>query len=277
MKKVIDLTGLRSGRLVAIRYVKGDRHERGKWLCQCDCGNTTLALAGMLRTQKIKSCGACANKRLATGSSAYVHGHAQKGKTSPTYSTWQGMVARCRNPKRREYKHYGGRGIEVCEQWMNFENFLADMGERPPGTTIERIDNDGNYEPGNCRWATQKEQNNNRRNNHLITFNGKTLTMQQWARSLRISSANLFQRIKRWGKQRAMTTAGKVRERGLFTFRGTTLNLLQWAQRLKVTEDCLYKRLYVYDWTLERTLSTKSLARKKGERALRWKKTKSAR
>jgi len=98
-----------------------------------------------------------------TGPDRTTHGHAPHGAFTPTYWTWQGMHARCRYPSSSGYKHYGGRGITVCDRWASFENFLADMGERPKGTSIDRINVDGNYEPGNCRWATPKEQRQNRR------------------------------------------------------------------------------------------------------------------
>ena len=102
------------------------------------------------------------------------HGHAKAHKFSPTYQSWAGMIQRCTNPKRFSFKHYGGRGIRVCEKWMTFSHFLADMGERPIGMTISRINNNGNYEPGNCCWETVKGQSRNRRSTKILTINGVT-------------------------------------------------------------------------------------------------------
>lgn len=114
-----------------------------------------------------------------------VHGHCRvRNKRTRTYLTWDNMLQRCRNPRNTWYKNYGGRGIKVCERWSKFENFLADMGERPPGRTIDRKDNDGDYEPDNCRWATKKEQSNNhRRNRYLTCYDGPkgTKTLTEWA------------------------------------------------------------------------------------------------
>ena len=119
---------------------------------------------------------------------------------TPTYRSWGrswgAMKTRCLNPKAEAYKNHGARGITVCERWLTFENFLADMGVRPEGTELERIDNNGNYEPGNCRWATRKEQANNRRSNVLLTVNGKTQTAQAWADEFGLSLQALRHRMK---------------------------------------------------------------------------------
>ena len=116
------------------------------------------------------------------------------------------MIKRCTNPKNASFKSHGNRGIRVCARWRDsFQNFLQDMGEKPPGTCLERIDNNGNYEPGNCKWATFKEQANNRRSNRLITFEGVTLTLAQWAQKINITPETLHERLKRWPLEKALT------------------------------------------------------------------------
>lgn len=128
--------------------------------------------------------------------SRYAHGHATAGKPSPEYVSWACMIQRCTNPNTKTYHRYGGRGITVCERWLSFENFLADMGTRPaPGHSIERIDNDGNYEPGNCRWATRSDQMKHTSRTRLITAFGKTQTFSDWCKELSISKGTLHKRL----------------------------------------------------------------------------------
>lgn len=137
-----------------------------------------------------------------------THGHACGRSPTPTYVSWAAMRARCTQPSHPKFALYGGRGISVCDRWQTFENFLADMGERPEGTTLDRHPNrDGNYEPGNCRWATDSEQNSHRSNNHLLTLEGVTLTVAAWARRVGLSKSTLRMRLAAgWSTEAALTT-----------------------------------------------------------------------
>lgn len=153
-----DITGQRFNHLTALAPIL---HGTGnvKWECMCDCGTLTIVRDSHLKSGDIKSCGC--------GLVAYQHSNTRpikhgKSRTA-TYRTWHGMRQRCNNPNRGNFKNYGGRGITVCDRWDKFENFLADMGERPDGKSIDRIDCNGNYETSNCRWATDHEQRINRR------------------------------------------------------------------------------------------------------------------
>lgn len=128
------------------------------------------------------------------------HGHSRRViPRSRTYKTWCGMKTRCFNPNRDDYRLYGGRGITVCERWLTFENFLADMGERPEGMTLERKDPNENYEPDNCKWASPVDQSNNTRSNVLITYRGRTLNLTQWAKETGIDKTLLRKRFDKWG------------------------------------------------------------------------------
>lgn len=153
-----DHTGGRFGRLVALRYVgRAGGESRSTWLCACDCGSTKLISAHNLSDGRTKSCGCI--KAETIGAVNRTHGMAH----SRTSQTWSAMKSRCTNPRQQSYQKYGALGVRVCVRWQSFENFLADMGERPPGKTLDRRNPFGDYEPNNCRWSDATEQANNRR------------------------------------------------------------------------------------------------------------------
>ena len=161
-RKKHDLTGKKFDRLLVLQAENSSNVKRRfLWKCVCDCGQVTLAVGVELRSGKKRSCG-CLHLDVLLETHT-KHGHARSGKLSPTYVSWYSMRTRCGNPNARNFKHYGGRGISVCEHWSSFENFLKDMGERPSGMSIDRIDVDGNYELKNCKWSTASEQVKNQR------------------------------------------------------------------------------------------------------------------
>lgn len=172
-------------------------------ICRCSCGRTEKAVkAAALENGTNSRCMLCSNElRMVTQLKA-------RGRNMVTWRSWNHAEQRCHNPNNLSYQRYGGRGIKMCERWREaFENFLEDMGPRPSGTSLDRIDNNGDYEPGNCRWATPEEQNNNKRTNRLITLNGVQDTVTRWARKYGIHKDTIFGRLFRgWDAQTAITT-----------------------------------------------------------------------
>ena len=202
MPKRIDITGQKFSHLTVLRYVGNDKRGQSLWECLCDCGNKKIVTGAKLRWGEIKSCG-CAQHQ---GS----HGLAD----SPIYNVWRTMKARCLNPNNHKYKRYGGRGITICDEWKDhFEMFYewAIANGYAEGLSIDRIDNNGNYCPENCRWATAKEQSNNTHSNVFFTHDGQTHTIAQWAEICGITKAALYHRLERgWSIAEALTTKTKM-------------------------------------------------------------------
>ncbi len=186
-----DITNKKFGRLTAIKFdcMAGGYHA--KWLCRCICGNNTVVFLSSLRTGHTKSCGCLQRER--TSKASITHGMSR----SPIYFIWKSMRQRCLNPHDKYYKDYGGRGIKVCERWSKFDNFLKDMGPRPEGKQLDRINNDGDYKPSNCRWATTKQQANNQRNCRQIKYKSRKITILELSEELGISYRALHRRINR--------------------------------------------------------------------------------
>lgn len=209
-----DLRGEQFGLLTVIAYSHKTSQGGSAWHCRCMCGRMVVRNGRSLQGGLATTCPVCRTERrralcgrFGSQSSNFKHGHASNNGNSRTYRSWQEMISRCYNPKKKGYHNYGGRGIVVCEIWRaSFLNFLEDMGERPKGMSIDRIDNNGPYCPSNCRWTTSIEQANNMRKNHRISFNGKTQTIAQWAREYNIPVSILHGRITYdWPMENALT------------------------------------------------------------------------
>lgn len=197
-------SGKRYGRLIVQKFSHIGSGNTAYWLCLCDCGTIKTIAGSHLRNSATQSCGCFCKQQSARAK--YRHGYTFGGIIPREYKIWVGIRKRCLNPKDEAFKYYGGRGIKICDSWLaSFENFFKDMGKSPPGMSINRKNNDGDYCPENCAWATAKEQNNNSRNCHLITFNGITKNVTAWAVEVGIKTRILQWRIyKGWTIERAL-------------------------------------------------------------------------
>lgn len=200
------IQGRKFGRLTMLTKLPNNRA-----LCLCDCGTEKSITISHIIRGKIQSCG-CLHKELASITMTKLstkHG----GYYTPTYHIWNSMLDRCRNPNNPAYKHYGERGITVCERWAAFENFLTDMGEKPHKRSLDRIDNNKGYSPENCRWATNKEQSNNKRTCIQLTYNGETKNITEWADYLDIDRNLIYSRIEAgWSTHKALLTPSRKKK-----------------------------------------------------------------
>jgi len=167
------------------RFIKdGTKLKSSYWFLECKCGAEYMRGMGLVHAKSL--CITCTKTKAST-----KHG----GQGTPEYCSWDCMIQRCTNPNNISYKNYGGRGIVVCDRWRDFRNFYADMGNRPEGTTLERIDNNKNYEPDNCKWATQYEQGRNKRNNRIVEYNGKKYCLTDLANKFGLKFDTLSSRL----------------------------------------------------------------------------------
>lgn len=191
-----DMTGKTIGRLTVIRRI-GTKGKNPLWLCQCDCGTQTEVIGFCLRNGNTKSCGKHPT------SHAKTHGMSN----SKAYEVWAHMVQRCTNEHDSAFHFYGGRGITLCEEWLSFDCFYADMGDPPHGMQLDRHDNNIGYSKENCRWATRTDQMNNTRSNRYLTVGDETKTIAQWRRKLGVKRGVIESRLRMgWPVDRALTT-----------------------------------------------------------------------
>lgn len=186
--------------LTAIRRIGGPGLKHYEF--SCSCGVRKIYPGSWVARGETTSCGCLGLEQNAAK-------HRTHGMTFTTeYKVWRAMKGRCLRKSNKQYADYGGRGITVCERWLKFENFFADMGKRPEGLTLDRLDNNGNYEPGNCRWRDMTEQSNNKRNNRVLSFNGERMSVSMWAKKLGSKADTIRHRLSfGWSVERALTTA----------------------------------------------------------------------
>lgn len=208
---LIDRTGQKFGHLTVLKFSHSQKRKNRTttktfWKCICECGKIKIVCSSDLVTGNTTSCGCL---------KCIKHRHALKNKRTRTYVTWQSIKSRCFNEKDTAYEHYGGRGITICERWLDFRNFLEDMSVRPEDTTIDRIDPDGNYEPNNCRWASKKIQGINKGSTRFFKINGKTKSFTEWAEEYGINKNTLEKRMRiyKWSFEKALTTPIKEKYR----------------------------------------------------------------
>lgn len=207
-KNFLDLSGKKFLRLTVVERDVSDENSRVRWICQCDCGKKISAFSSNLVMGYTKSCGCYGAQR--RSESHTTHGGYNDPEKKGTLLSWKSMMVRCYYKRNNRYHLYGGRGITVCDRWKQFENFWTDMGRRPEGMSLDRKDNNENYTPQNCRWASHRQQQNNRRNNVLLEFQGESKTAPEWGRAVGLSGSLIQSRISNgWSVERAITTPAR--------------------------------------------------------------------
>lgn len=258
-RPVVDLTGKKFGRLTVIERSENASDGKVAWLCQCDCGNRAIVRGGDLKQGRVKSCGCLVKEIMHAQKYGLKHG----GTGSKLYQAWVNMRQRTGNPNHKEYKNYGGRGIYVCDEWNDYENFKTWALENgyKDNLSIDRIDVNGNYCPENCRWADFETQQNNKRYNRFISHNGKTQTITQWSKETGISRNTLDSRLKSgWSIKDALTKdkciKGERRDNRFLTYDGKTQTITRWSRELGMNRKTLSYRIDECGWSVKKALTT---------------------
>lgn len=268
-----DLTGKKFGRLTVVEFAGRKLPGRLKWKCICDCGVVLIVVGTDLSHGNTTSCG-CKKREIQStygqrAKSEWATVHGMDG--TPIYRRWCGMIERCCNSKSKHFTRYGRRGITVCDRWRySFENFYDDMGSPPSSDlSIDRINNNGNYEPGNCRWATKTEQALNRRNNNYLEFNGKRLSISEWSDAIGINKQTICERIKCGmtidmilSPEKFTKSTRNRRFTTVLEWNGEDLTVDEWSRRINVPWRTIFDRIKA-GWTVEKIMTTGDRSRKK--------------
>lgn len=248
MPPLVDRAGLVYGRLTVVSRALQSKPGDVMWNCKCTCGARKVIRGPSLGSGQSRSCGC----------STVKHGHTSGGSSTVEHITWTSMRARCTRSSHAGYARYGGRGISICSRWDSFPNFLSDMGPRPSAEhSIDRIDNDGNYEPSNCRWATRREQGSNRKGNVWLSSGGLTKTKAQWSRRLGGNKNLVNIRLSAgWTKEDALTTpVGYRKTNKWISLGGRKMTQTQWSLYLGGGKRLVGSRLKL-GWTKEEAVTT---------------------
>jgi hypothetical protein len=249
MPKLIDIAGRRLGKTVVLqklpRAIQPSGGSRTLWQAKCDCGQTF----GFSQDKgQPRQCGKCLKKEKYTA----THGFPPSGH--PEYKIYNGMISRCLNKDYKSYKYYGARGINICDRWLKgFKYFLDDMGKRPPGTSIDRIDNNGDYTPDNCRWAKPVQQIRNRRNTIKLSFNGKDMSLMEWSNLLDVPYGTLIARYKRGLSIEKILDKNVQDKKNLIFYQNKAMTLKAWSRHLGIKYGTVYKR-FRSGWPIEMVL-----------------------
>jgi len=210
--KFLDRANIKYGRLTALHVSHYNIRKQAYWMCRCDCGTELPVFGGNLTSLAVKSCGCYSVDH----PSHLIHGHSPNGCHTREYDIWVSMRSRVFNPRNKRYKFYGERGITICARWNDFRNFFAGMGKRPRGRTLHRVDNDGNYCPENCVWATTETQARAKTNTRWVSFQGKTRSLADWADDYFLPYHTLYFRLSMgWDIKRALTKT--IKDQGQFS------------------------------------------------------------